>query len=67
MRTIRADVPAVLMSGYDRTEIRGDLAARGIVGFLQKPFRFDELEALLRRVLTAGTGRRGNEIVNGRG
>lgn len=67
MRTIRADVPAVLMSGYDRTEIRGDLTARGIVGFLQKPFRFDELEALLRRVLTARTGRRGNEIVKGRG
>jgi two-component system cell cycle sensor histidine kinase/response regulator CckA len=47
MRAIRADVPAVLMSGYSP----GDLAYAPNHAFLQKPFAPAALRAAVRRVL----------------
>jgi signal transduction histidine kinase/CheY-like chemotaxis protein len=43
-------VPIVLTSGYNEQEATDDFAGRGLAGFLQKPFRYDDLAAMLRAV-----------------
>jgi two-component system CheB/CheR fusion protein len=43
LRSIRADVPIVLASGYSETEAVGKTAGRRFTGFLQKPFTVDRL------------------------
>jgi FixJ family two-component response regulator len=43
-------VPVILMSGYNEQEVTRLFVGRGLAGFLQKPFRADEL---LERVLLA--------------
>jgi FixJ family two-component response regulator len=41
-------VPIVLTSGYNEQEATDDFAGRGLAGFLQKPFRYDDLVTMLR-------------------
>lgn len=53
LRAVDAGVPLVLMSGFTRTEALGELAARGLAGFLQKPFARADVERLLAEVLEA--------------
>jgi signal transduction histidine kinase/ActR/RegA family two-component response regulator len=58
VRKVRADVPAVLSTGYDAGGLAGDHRAAGFAGLLHKPFRFDELSAVVRAALggPAATG-----------
>ncbi|MCC6489352.1 MAG: response regulator, partial [Candidatus Hydrogenedentes bacterium] len=54
LRRMRADVPVILTSGYNEQEVRERFAGRGMAGFVQKPFKMEELHAALRRVLAHG-------------
>ena len=51
MRELRPDLPIVLMSGHNAPEVERLFADRGLAGFLQKPFRADDLYATVARVL----------------
>jgi CheY-like chemotaxis protein len=50
-----AGVPVILCSGYDARELRARFAGRAVGGFLQKPYRLEEL----RTVVAAAVGRTG--------
>ena len=39
MRNLRADVPIILSSGYNRSEAMRRFDGKGVSGFLQKPYR----------------------------
>ncbi|HEX6049787.1 MAG TPA: PAS domain S-box protein, partial [Gemmatimonadaceae bacterium] len=56
MRRMRPDVRVVLMSGYSRHELASRYGAEGLAGFVQKPFRLDELEACLTSALAPSHG-----------
>ena len=51
LRELRPDVPVVLMSGYNEQEVTRIFEGRGLAGFLQKPFRADELYSTVARAL----------------
>jgi PAS domain S-box-containing protein len=53
MRQMRPDVRVVMMSGYSSHELAARYGAEGLAGFIQKPFRLEELEACLSSVLNA--------------
>lgn len=48
-------LPVILTSGYSREEVTGSAGADCSVGFVQKPFRLEELQAELSRVLNASS------------
>ena len=52
LREIRDDVHVLLMSGYNEQEVTRLFVGRGLAGFLQKPFRADELYDKIARVLS---------------
>jgi len=54
MRQLRPDVRVVLMSGYSSQELAARYGAEGLAGFIQKPFRVEELEACLTSALNGG-------------
>jgi two-component system cell cycle sensor histidine kinase/response regulator CckA len=47
----RSDVPVLLMTGFGELLTREDLRAANIVDLIKKPFRLEEIEALMQRVL----------------
>ncbi|HVP30026.1 MAG TPA: PAS domain-containing protein [Myxococcota bacterium] len=51
LREVRADVRVVLSSGYSEQEAARELPGSGVAGFLQKPYRVEDLVASLRRAL----------------
>ena len=51
MRGIRDDIRVLLMSGYNEQEVTQRFIGRGLAGFLQKPFRADDLCAMIARTL----------------
>jgi PAS domain S-box-containing protein len=51
LRHIRPDVKVILSSGYDEQEATRRFAGLGLDGFVQKPYRLQQLEETLRRVL----------------
>lgn len=51
MHQAHPDVPVILMSGYSEHDAMLQFAGKGLAGFLQKPFRPQELAALLQPVL----------------
>jgi CheY-like chemotaxis protein len=51
MRAIDRSVPVLLMSGYTEQEASTQFGGQGTSGFIQKPFRLDELKEAVRRVL----------------
>jgi CheY-like chemotaxis protein len=55
MRLLRPNLRVVLMSGYNEQEVTNLFAGKGLAGFLQKPFRADDLLATIRQLL-AGEG-----------
>ena len=55
MRQMRPDVRVVLMSGYSRHELAARYGAEGLAGFIQKPFRLEELESCLTSALEPAT------------
>ncbi len=50
MRSVRADLPIVMMSGY-REEFAASALAGMLAGFVHKPFSPEELARVMRRVL----------------
>ena len=53
MRRIRADIRVILSSGYNEQDATHRFAGKGLAGFIQKPYRVDELITSLRKVLEA--------------
>lgn len=51
LRRLRADVRAVLMSGYNEEEVTSQFIGKGIAGFVQKPFRAAELLQAIRQAI----------------
>jgi DNA-binding NtrC family response regulator len=52
MRQMRPDVRVVLMSGFSRHELASRYGSEGLAGFIQKPFRVEELQACLATILS---------------
>jgi len=48
LRTIAPDIPIVIVSGYTRDEHAQELLGEGACGFIQKPYRMEELLELIR-------------------
>jgi PAS domain S-box-containing protein len=55
LRQIRSAVPVVFMSGYAEDEEVSRADGQSLVGFLQKPFTMEDLQAALRSVMPAAT------------
>lgn len=53
MRRIRADIPIILSSGYNEPEALERFTSDGPSGFIQKPYRAEELMVKMRSVLDA--------------
>jgi PAS domain S-box-containing protein len=51
LKDIRPDIKIVVSSGFNNEETTGRLSNLGISGFIQKPFRIDELSRLLHSLL----------------
>lgn len=51
LRRIRIDVRVVLTSGYNEQTATSRFAGKGLAAFIQKPYRFEELRAVVRNVL----------------
>lgn len=57
LRRLRADVRTVLCSGYNEQTATGRFAGKGLTAFLQKPYRYEELLAVVRAAMNGGSGR----------
>ena len=55
IRRVRADVPVILTSGYNEIEATRRFTAKGLAGFLQKPFTPKELTQKLSLALKPGS------------
>ena len=53
MRRIRGDVRTILSSGFNEQTATDRFAGEGLAGFIQKPYRYSELQAIVRRALEA--------------
>ena len=53
LRRIRPNVRVILTSGYSRQDATSSFAGKGLAGFLQKPFKPQELIEMMRGVLDA--------------
>jgi len=53
MKRIRPDVKVILCSGYDEQEATQRFTSEGLAGFIQKPYRLQELKAKIEQVLKA--------------
>jgi CheY-like chemotaxis protein len=53
IRQVRADVPILVMSGYDQSEMSRAVTSSGIDGFLAKPFTSDVLASKLKSALAS--------------
>jgi CheY-like chemotaxis protein len=51
LRTLRADVPVILASGYNEVEATRKFSAKGLSAFLPKPFTPDDLARCIRAAL----------------
>ncbi len=51
MRRLRPDVNALLISGYFQEDIYPEFKDKGLSGYLQKPFTFEELQAEVNAIL----------------
>ncbi|MFH0778115.1 MAG: PAS domain S-box protein [Candidatus Eisenbacteria bacterium] len=51
LRCLRPDVRVILSSGYSQQEATGQFAGKGLAGFIQKPYRMEDLYNELGRVL----------------
>jgi CheY-like chemotaxis protein len=56
MRQIAPAVPAILVSGYDESGRIHEIVAAGFGGFLQKPFRRQDLGKKMREILRVSDG-----------
>ena len=51
MKRLRPGIPVILSSGYGEQDAMRRFTAEGLAGFIQKPYRLQELEAALARAL----------------
>lgn len=51
MRKINADIPIILMSGFNEEQASARFKGKGLSGFVEKPFSFSTLVELINRVL----------------
>ncbi|MEO7299304.1 MAG: PAS domain S-box protein [Verrucomicrobiota bacterium] len=56
IRRIRPETPVLLVSGYNEQDALESFAGKGLSGFLQKPFKPDELREKLRAILDPPKG-----------
>ena len=49
LRRVRADVRVILSSGYNEESATSQIDGAGLVGFLQKPYRYEALAEVMRR------------------
>ncbi len=56
LRRIRSDVNVIMSSGYNEQEVTSRLAEKGLAGFIQKPYRREDLMRVLRRAVEGGGG-----------
>jgi two-component system cell cycle sensor histidine kinase/response regulator CckA len=55
LKALKPDLKIILSSGYSQAEITDDLRQLGLAGFIQKPYRFDKLNDLIRKFLDGST------------
>lgn len=51
LRRVRPDVCVLLSSGFGEAEVKERFVSHGFAGFIQKPYRYAQLEQLLARAL----------------
>ena len=51
IREVRSDARVILSSGYDEDDAMTEFVGKGLAGFIQKPYRIDELREKARDVL----------------
>jgi CheY-like chemotaxis protein len=51
LRRLRLDVPVILSSGYSEQEATERFVGKGLAGFIQKPYRFEQLVEKMHEVL----------------
>jgi len=54
IRKLRGDIRVILISGYSEQDATNRFAGHGLSGFLQKPFRLEQLRKKLRAILEPG-------------
>ncbi len=54
LRRLNPKIKVILISGYNEQEATSHFAGKGLAGFLQKPFLFDDLEKAIASVLASG-------------
>ncbi|MCP4601321.1 MAG: PAS domain S-box protein [Proteobacteria bacterium] len=47
LRKIRKDIPVILSSGYNEQNLITQFSGKGLAGFLQKPYKIDDLRRVL--------------------
>jgi DNA-binding NtrC family response regulator len=56
MMAIRGDARVLLSSGFNQPEGANRLTEEGLAGFVQKPYRYEQLVAAVRRALEGPGG-----------
>ncbi|MFO1446864.1 MAG: transporter substrate-binding domain-containing protein [Opitutaceae bacterium] len=57
LRRLRGNLPVVLMSGFNEQDTISQFTGKGLAGFLQKPFQFEDLMAVMRATLSQDSDR----------
>jgi CheY-like chemotaxis protein len=53
LRKLSPDIPVILSSGYNETQVMAETHPERPNAFLGKPYRIGELDSTMRRVLSA--------------
>ena len=56
MRNINQNVKVIISSGYNEFEIEGKFAGKNLAGFIQKPYRLNDLKNTIIKVLEKNNG-----------
>ena len=51
IRRLRPNLPVVLSSGYNEQEVINQFRGKGLAGFIQKPYVYDELIAVVLKTI----------------
>ncbi|MCK4806258.1 MAG: PAS domain S-box protein [Candidatus Aegiribacteria sp.] len=56
IRRIHNDIPVIVSSGFSRKDVMHRFAGKHLAGFIQKPYRIEELSTVIKDVLTIRNG-----------